>query len=151
MVSAISIRGDMHWMVYQESMNSALFTACLGYLIHDIEGKIFLIADRVRYHTSNETAEWLDEHKDRIELFFLPSYSPDMNLTNGSGRTLSMTAYTASSRRSQGSFSPSPAGRSVRSGELLKRSGDSSPIPISPTSTGPTPRRGISSGNLVVN
>jgi transposase len=79
MVSAISIRGDMHWMVYEESMNSALFTAYLGYLIHDIGGKIFLIADRARYHTSKETAEWLDKHKDRIELFFLPSYSPDMN------------------------------------------------------------------------
>jgi transposase len=79
MVSAISIRGDLHWMVHTESMNSALFTDYLGYLIHDIEGKIFLIADRARYHTSKETAEWLNEHKDRIEMFFLPSYSPDMN------------------------------------------------------------------------
>lgn len=79
MVSAISMRGDMHWMVHEESMDSALFTAYLDYLIHDIEGKIFLIADRARYHTSKETAGWLDKHKNRIELFFGPSYSPDMN------------------------------------------------------------------------
>ncbi len=60
-------------------MDSALFTACLDYLIQDIEGKIFLIADRARYHTPEETARWLKEHEDRIELFFLPSYSPDLS------------------------------------------------------------------------
>jgi transposase len=79
MVPAISMRGDMHWMVHTESMDSALFITYLDYLIHDIEGKIFLIADRARYHTSKETAAWLDKHKDRIELFFLPPYTPDMN------------------------------------------------------------------------
>lgn len=79
MISAISMRGEMHWMVYAESMNSALFTDYLGYLIEDVPGKIFLIVDRARYHTSQETTLWLMDHKDRIELFFLPSYSPDLN------------------------------------------------------------------------
>lgn len=79
MISAISMRGEMHWMVYSEPMNSALFTDYLGYLIEDVEGKIFLVVDRARYHTSQETALWLMDHKDRIELFFLPPYSPDMN------------------------------------------------------------------------
>lgn len=79
MISAVSLRGDMHWMVYTEPMNSELFTQYLAYLIQDIEGKIFLIADRARYHTSKETTGWANEHKDRIELFFLPSYSPDLN------------------------------------------------------------------------
>lgn len=79
MISAISLRGDMHWMVHTESMNSTVFTEYLDYLIDDIEGKIFLIADRARYHTSKETAGWLKKHSDRIELFFLPPYSPDLN------------------------------------------------------------------------
>ena len=79
MASAISMRGDIHWMIHTESMNSSLFIAYLDYLIQDIDGKIFLIVDRARYHTSEETAGWLAKHKDRIELFFLPSYSPDMN------------------------------------------------------------------------
>jgi len=79
MISAISMRGEMHWMVYAESMNSTLFTDYLGYLIEDVPGKIFLIVDRARYHTSQETTLWLMDHKDRIELFFLPSYSPDLN------------------------------------------------------------------------
>jgi transposase len=79
MISAISVRGDIHWMVYSEPMNSALFTDYLRYLTEDVEGKIFLVADRARYHTSQDTALWLMDHKDRIELFFLPPYSPDLN------------------------------------------------------------------------
>lgn len=79
MISAVSTRGELHWMIYTESMNSALFTDYLRYLIEDVEGKIFLISDRARYHTSHETALWIADHKERIELFFLPAYSPDLN------------------------------------------------------------------------
>ena len=79
MVSAISMRGELYWMVHSESMNSALFTDYLGYLIGDVEGKIFLVVDRAPYHTSKETADWVKDHEDRIELFLLPSYSPDLN------------------------------------------------------------------------
>jgi len=79
MISAVSMRGAMHWMVYEGTMDSALFTEYLDRLIHDVKGKIFLILDRVSYHTSKETAEWVSARKSRIELFFLPSYSPDLN------------------------------------------------------------------------
>ena len=79
MASAISMQGAMFWMTYDGSMNSTLFTEFLNLLIHDIEGKIFLIVDNVKYHSSKETSEWTQEHRDRIELFFLPAYSPDLN------------------------------------------------------------------------
>jgi transposase len=71
LISAMGMRGEMHWMIYTESMSSALFTDYLGYLIQDVQGKVFLIADQAKYHTSQETAQWVKEH-DRIELFFLP-------------------------------------------------------------------------------
>lgn len=48
MVSAISMRGELHWMVHSESMDSALFIQYLGYLIDDVKGNVFLIADRAR-------------------------------------------------------------------------------------------------------
>lgn len=79
MASAISMRGAMHWMVFTGMMNSALFIEYLDRLLHDIRGKIFLIVDRAPYHTSKETREWVAARKHRIELFFLPSYSPDLN------------------------------------------------------------------------
>jgi transposase len=79
MASAISMRGAMFWMTFGGTMNSALFTEFLELLIHDIDGKIFLVVDNAKYHKSAETSKWLAEHADRIELFFLPSYSPDLN------------------------------------------------------------------------
>lgn len=79
MASAISMRGAMFWMTFDGTMNSALFTEFLELLLHDIEGKVFLIVDNVPYHISKETREWVEAHNDRIELFFLPSYSPDLN------------------------------------------------------------------------
>ncbi len=79
MASAISMRGAMHWMIYEGMMDSALFIEFMNLLIHDIRGKIFLIADNAPYHKSRETSDWLKEHSNRIELFFLPSYSPDLN------------------------------------------------------------------------
>ena len=41
--------------------------------------KIFLIADEASAHKSNMTKEWLEGHKERIELYYLPPYSPDLN------------------------------------------------------------------------
>jgi len=79
MASVISMRGAMHWMVFEETMNSELFTGFLDRLLHDISGKIFLVLDRAPYHTSKETLEWAAARKNRIELFFLPPYSPDLN------------------------------------------------------------------------
>jgi DDE superfamily endonuclease len=64
--------GAMHWMTFEGTMDSGLFVQFLDLLIHDIKGKIFLIVDNVGYHKSKEASEWAEEHKDRIELFFLP-------------------------------------------------------------------------------
>lgn len=48
-------------------------------LIEDEERKIFLIVDNLRSHKSKTVMQWVSEHKDRIELFFLPPYSPGLN------------------------------------------------------------------------
>ena len=48
-------------------------------LIKDVGQKVYLILDNLRVHYSKVVKQWLDEHKDQIELFFLPSYSPELN------------------------------------------------------------------------
>lgn len=40
---------------------------------------MFLILDNLRVHHSKPVKAWVDEHKDKIELFYLPSYSPELN------------------------------------------------------------------------
>jgi transposase len=48
-------------------------------LSKDAGRKVFLILDNLRVHHSKAVKAWLEEHRERIELFFLPSYSPELN------------------------------------------------------------------------
>jgi transposase len=41
--------------------------------------KSVLIVDRHSVHRSKKAKKWLEEHSDKIRLFFLPSYSPELN------------------------------------------------------------------------
>jgi len=38
-----------------------------------------LILDNLRVHHAYVVKDWLENHEDKIELFFLPSYSPEVN------------------------------------------------------------------------
>ena len=41
--------------------------------------KALLVLDNARYHKADELKDYLEEVKDRLELLFLPPYSPDLN------------------------------------------------------------------------
>lgn len=79
MVSAISNQGLLRFKVQDKPMNQVTFIEFLGDLIADEKRKIFLIVDNLRVHKSKTVTSWVEEHKDRIELFFLPPYSPEIN------------------------------------------------------------------------
>ena len=79
MVSAISNQGLLRFKVQDKPMNQSSFIEFLENLIADEHRKIFLIVDNLRVHKSRAVTNWAEEHKDRIELFFLPPYSPEIN------------------------------------------------------------------------
>ena len=60
-------------------MNQETFVEFLENLIEDEPRKIYLIVDNLRVHKSKALTQWVEAHKDRIELFFLPPYSPELN------------------------------------------------------------------------
>jgi transposase len=78
-ISAISNRGTIRWMVFKGALNVRLFHRFLKRLIMRAKGKIFLILDNLPVHHAKILKPWLEKHIDRIELFFLPSYSPELN------------------------------------------------------------------------
>ncbi len=41
--------------------------------------KVFLILDNLKVHHGKLAAAWLEHHKDKIEVFFLPPYAPEYN------------------------------------------------------------------------
>lgn len=79
MISAITNKGKIQWMIVDGAVNIERFIDFLKRLIKYSRRKIFLIVDNLKVHHAIDVTNWLKENKDRIELFFLPAYSPDLN------------------------------------------------------------------------
>lgn len=79
MISTVTNQGKVRFMSYKGSMNAQMFIKFLKGLIKGISKKIYLIVDNLRVHHSKIVKEWVEEHKEEIELFYLPSYSPELN------------------------------------------------------------------------
>jgi transposase len=79
MISAVSARGKLHFSVIEGNTNAENFIEYLKKLLHDIPGKIFLIVDGHSAHTAKVTRQFVADNKDRLKLFFLPPYSPELN------------------------------------------------------------------------
>jgi transposase len=79
LVSTVTNQGKIRFMAYSGTMNSARFIDFLKRLIKGAKRKVFLILDNLRVHHSKPVKEWVAKHKNEIELFFLPSYSPERN------------------------------------------------------------------------
>ena len=72
-------KGKTRWMIIDESFNSDKLIEFLEALIKDTERKVFLILDSLRVHHSKPVKAWALDNAEKIELFYLPSYSPELN------------------------------------------------------------------------
>lgn len=79
MISAITNEGKVRFMMYRDAMNAARLITFMGRLIKDVVRKVFLILDNLPVHHSKKVRRWLEDHRDQIEVFYLPSYAPEFN------------------------------------------------------------------------
>jgi len=79
MISAITNQGKVRFMMYRDAMNSELLIKFMARLIKDAARKVFLILDNLRVHHGKRVIRWLEKNKKKIEVFYLPSYSPELN------------------------------------------------------------------------
>lgn len=79
MISAVTNRGQLRFMVYKGALRLNTFIHFLRRLRHDAPQKVFLIVDNLRVHHARKVQDWIGRHSKEIELFFLPSYSPEHN------------------------------------------------------------------------
>jgi transposase len=77
-ISSISKLGKMRFMTYKESLNTRTLIKFVGRLAKIIDKSLFLIMDNLAVHHSKKFKEWL-ENKAKIKVFYLPSYSPELN------------------------------------------------------------------------
>jgi transposase len=78
-ISAISNHGQVRFLTYTQAMNAALFLVFLERLLRSTTGKVFLIVDRLQAHKTPEVTAWVTAHQDRLEVFYLPRYVPELN------------------------------------------------------------------------
>ena len=92
MISALNNQGKLEWMALKDAMNSETFLLFLQQMIKYRRRKVILIVDNLKVHHSKLVAQWCEANKERIELVFLPAYSPQINpdeyLNNGLKQSL---------------------------------------------------------------
>lgn len=79
MLSAVSKRGKLRFMLYKDNMNSDILIDFMRRLVTDSSRKVFLILDNLRVHHSKKVTEWIEKHKEKIAVFYLPPYAPEYN------------------------------------------------------------------------
>lgn len=79
MISTVTNQGKVRFMLYRETMTAPVLIGFLARLVREAGRKVFLILDNLRVHHSNKVRDWLNKHTERIEIFFLPAYSPELN------------------------------------------------------------------------
>lgn len=79
MLSAISNKGKLRFTITKESVNADILIDFMGRLAKDAGHKVLLILDNLRVHHSKKVTVWLKEHKEKVEIFYLPPYAPEYN------------------------------------------------------------------------
>ncbi len=79
MISAITNRGKMAFMVFSQRFRVPVFLKFLRRLVRHARGRVFLIIDGHPVHRAASIKRWVAEQDGRVEIFFLPGYSPELN------------------------------------------------------------------------
>jgi len=79
MISAITNRGALAFMVFEGKFQNPAFIAFLKRLLKQRTGKVYLIVDGHPVHRSASAKEFVADHAKRLRLIRLPGYCPELN------------------------------------------------------------------------
>ena len=79
MISTVSARGALRFMLVSGKVNGPVFVEFLKRLLHNAVRPIFLILDGGSYHRSRPVKDYVATLGGKLRLFFLPPYSPELN------------------------------------------------------------------------
>jgi transposase len=79
MLSAVSNRGKLRFTIIDKSVDAKILIDFMKRIVKDSGRKVLLILDNLRVHHAKIVMAWLVEHKDEIEVFYLPPYAPEYN------------------------------------------------------------------------
>ena len=91
-------------MFYEGKMSSKMLIEFMKRLTKGSPKKLFLILDNLPTHHSKPVKKWVEGNSSKIELFYLPSYSPELNPDEYLNRDLKAQLSKRPSKREKGKF-----------------------------------------------
>lgn len=79
MISTVTNQGKVRWMISPGKMNAALFIAFLTRLLAGAAKEAFRIVDHLSVHEAAAAEGWPADKTARLEVFYLPTYTPERN------------------------------------------------------------------------
>jgi transposase len=79
LISAITNLGHLSFQVFEGSFNVKVFLGFLTRLVKQTKRKVFLIVDGHPVHRAKLVQAWREAHQEKIEIIYLPGYSPELN------------------------------------------------------------------------
>jgi transposase len=79
MISAVSARERLRFMLAKGWVNGAVLVEFLKRMMYNASRPIFLILDGGSYHRRRPVKDYVTGLGGKLELFFLPPYSPKLN------------------------------------------------------------------------
>ena len=102
LISTVTNQGKVRWMVLNGALDAGQLIEFLKRLVKDAKRKVFLILDNLRVHHAKLVKAWLAKHTDEIEVFYLPSYSPELNPDEMLNADLKQAVTTKAPARTKG-------------------------------------------------
>jgi transposase len=78
-ISAITNRGRLSFLGFRPRVTARVFLPFCRRLLRQVRQPVFLIVDGHPVQTAAVTQRWLRHHRERLQLFFLPPDSPELN------------------------------------------------------------------------
>ncbi len=82
MISVLTNQGQLSFMIFRQRFTARLFVRFLTRLLRQphLRGRgCYLILDSHPVHKSQRVRRWVQARRDKMRLFFLPGYSPELN------------------------------------------------------------------------
>jgi transposase len=79
LISAVSARGGLRFMVVKGTLNGSRYVQFLKRLMHNASRPVFLIVDGHPVHKSRAVRAYVAATEGKLRLFYLPPYSPELN------------------------------------------------------------------------
>ena len=79
MLAAISPDGEMYFVVREGTTTSQTFIEFLEKIQQETDRKILLVVDSASIHKAGIVQEWAEENQARCEIYYQPTYSPEVN------------------------------------------------------------------------